>query len=179
MRPLAVVVVFGLIAMGLSACAANKKAIARSAEPRTAEPDLKQLVDQFFDLIRRGQPQEANKLIARFPGLPPNVMVPLMMSMSSKSRGRTRRWEAMSNKTNGEVAVVVLLEFREKEKPAFAIKPVYLIRQRGHWRILPKLTRFDLPYFRFSKQHIKDYRKLESWFNDGKSSLMQELAPSS
>jgi hypothetical protein len=176
MYRLVVVVLFASIGLGFSACAAKKKT-SLPAEPKTSAPKV--VVDDFFELIRRGQPQEANKLIAKFPGLPGNVMVPLMMSMASKSKGKTRRWTAMTNKTNGDVAVVVLLESREKEKPAFAIDPVYLFRQRGKWRILPKLTRFDLSYFHFSKQQLKDYRKLELWFEDGKSNLMQELAASS
>jgi len=164
-----------IIAGALPGCAGKKKKVKAVKPAWSTGPGPKQVANQFFDSIRRGLPQEANKLVAHFPNLPPNVTVPLLMGMSDQSRSGQMSWDVMSSRVESDTAVVVVLERRTRQQRGFAVDPVYLVRQRGRWRILPKMKQYDRPYFKFNTYQLAGFKRLETWFNQGKAALLKEL----
>ena len=142
--------------------------------PSAARQSPQAVASSFFSALRRNKTDEAGRLIAVFPKVPGDFMKRRIEVMAS--RMSAGRWDSqvISGRAVGGAAVVIINEGLKSGQQAFDIDPVYLIRQKESWRILPKLTRYNRPYFEFSERQIAEFQQLEKWYKEQKAGLIEQ-----
>jgi hypothetical protein len=123
-----------------------------------ADQSPEQAIKKYIDAIMKGDMKAAINLIARFAGRNERNLLQEITESAQHETAKSFRSKPIASKIDGELAVVVV-----QEKPK-DIDPVYLIKQQGHWRLLPDFDYEDQAGI--SEGQIARYEKLKAWFEE-------------
>ena len=113
-------------------------------------------VKAFETAVAKRDVNGAMLCIARFPTVGEEHLKQWLTKVIDAEDGT--RTQILGSKEVGECAVVAVLSSPRDPDP------FYLLKQEGEWRILPRATRFDYPFFGFSASIIAEFRSLEDWY---------------
>lgn len=130
-------------------------------------------VRQFHDALKTGKPEEALKLIGSSPMPVRDAEKRVKRLANSLSKGG---WDfaILDAKESGEIAVVLINDYLKDGRKTIDIKPWYLIRQQGEWKLLGKFTDFELKEYGFDADRIGAYHVLEKWSAEREPQLRKE-----
>ncbi len=70
-------------------------------------------------------------------------------------------------------AVVILITRGDQYQKGVDPDPVYLVKNKGKWKVLPDMTAYDHKLYGFSKGTVQNFGHLEKWFEDQKEQILQ------
>ncbi|MEZ0265950.1 MAG: hypothetical protein ACAI43_14565 [Phycisphaerae bacterium] len=142
--------------------ATSKPATTRAATTRPLTP-AGQAVFEFRALLRKGDRDAAQKLVATSPA--PVRDAERRVKRLADVLAAPTKWDfrILDGKESGDVAVVLINDYLKDGRKTIDIKPWYLLRQEGKWKLLGKYTDFELDAYGFDAARIAEYRKLEEW----------------
>jgi hypothetical protein len=132
-----------------------------------------QAVRKFHDALKAAQLAEAQKLIATSPQ-PVRDAERRIKRLSTSLSGGAWDFSILDARESADVAVVLIDDYLKDGRKTIDIKPWYLIRQEGQWKLLGKFTDFELKEYGFDAARIADYRALEKWSQDREPQLRKE-----
>jgi len=121
-----------------------------------------QAVQQFHNLLKANQREAAGKLIATSP-TPVRDAARRVKRLADAMANPTWDFSVLDGNESGDIAVVLINDYLKDGRKTIDIKPWYLVRQEGQWRLLGKYTDFELAEYGFDKARIEEFRKLETW----------------
>jgi len=130
-------------------------------------------VRQFHDALKAGKSDEAFKFIGSSP-TPVRDAQKRVKRLATSLSGGGWNFEILDAKESGEIAVVVINDYLKDGRKTIDIKPWYLIRQQGEWKLLGKFTDFELKEYGFDAGRVAGYRGLEKWANEREPQLRKE-----
>jgi hypothetical protein len=136
-------------------------------------PECALVVRQFHDDLRGARVAEALKLLATSPQ-PVRDAERRVKRLSASLSGANWDFSILDAKEAGEIAVVLIDDYLKDGRRTIDIKPWYLIRQEGQWKLLGKFTDFELKEYGFEAARIEAYRGLEKWANEREPQLRKE-----
>lgn len=93
-------------------------------------------------------------------------------------------FEILEEKISGDCAVIILNEIKEPGQNGLNIDPAFLIRQNGEWKVMPKLTQWDVSAripagqqpasMKLDEKKIAAYQELEKWVDERTEALQKE-----
>jgi hypothetical protein len=152
---------------------ATKPATTRAATTRPLTP-AGQAVFDFRAFLRKGDRHGASKLIATSPQ--PVRDADRRLKRLADALAAPAKWDflILDGKESGDVAVVLINDYLKDGRRTIDIKPWYLLRQDGQWKLLGKYTDFELDAYGFDAARIAEYRKLEDWADRRTPELRRE-----
>lgn len=136
-------------------------------------PECALVVRQFHDELRGAKVADALKLLAISPQ-PVRDAERRVKRLSASLSGATWDFSILDAKEAGDIAVVLIDDYLKDGRRTIDIKPWYLIRQQGQWKLLGKFTDFELKEYGFEAARIEAYRGLEKWANEREPQLRKE-----
>jgi hypothetical protein len=93
--------------------------------------------------------------------------------------------ELLEEKISGDCAVIVLNEINVGDtNKSFDIDPAFLIKQKGEWKVIPSLTKWDLldripvdkqpSSVKLDEVKVAAYKGLEKWFEERSKAIRDE-----
>jgi hypothetical protein len=130
-------------------------------------------VRQFHDALKAGKASDALKFIGASPS-PIRDAEKRVKRLATTLSGGEWDFEILDSKASGEIAVVMINDYLKSGRKTIDIKPWYLIRQQGEWKLLGKFTDFELKEYGFDADRVAAYRGLEKWANEREPQLRKE-----
>jgi hypothetical protein len=165
-----VLMMFASIAMGAEG---KGKPATRATTQAKKLPECALVVRQFHDDLRGAKVAEALKLLAISPQ-PVRDAERRVKRLSTLLSGANWDFSILDAKEAGDIAVVLIDDYLKDGRRTIDIKPWYLIRQQGEWKLLGKFTDFELKEYGFDAARIEAYRGLEKWANEREPQLRKE-----
>jgi len=150
-----------------------KKPLNPATTQATTQAASARVVRQFHDALKGAKLADAFKFIASSPE-PVRDAERRVKRLSTSLAGGNWDFSILDAKESGEIAVVLVNDFLKDGRKTVDIKPWYLIRQQGEWRLLGKFTDFELKEYGFDEGRIGDYRGLEKWAQEREVQLRKE-----
>ena len=142
--------------------------VTKSKKPCEADR-AKDAVEQFRKDLKANKPEDAVKLLARFPKLPEEYYQRQEMKLARHAKRASEGdydFSVIEAKTSDQCAVVIINEDVKQGRRSIDYDPVFLLLQEGKWRILPGLTQYDREEFSMDDATKKRFAKLENWFEE-------------
>jgi hypothetical protein len=131
-------------------------------------------VQRFHDLLKSDRQAEAAKLLAASP-TPVRDADRRLKRLAAALAGGSWDFTVVDAKDAGQLAVVIINEQLKDGRKTIDLKPWYLLRQDGQWKLLAKYTDFELTEYGFDETTLSEYRKLEEWAHRREPDLRREL----
>jgi hypothetical protein len=156
--------------------------IAQAAESAATKPATTQAiitsaparaVRQFHDALKSANLPDAAKLLAVSPQ-PVRDADRRIKRLSTALAGGGWDFSILDAKESGDIAVVLINDNLKDGRKTIDIKPWYLLRQQGEWKLLGKFTDFELKEYGFDEPRIAAYRALETWSQQREPQLRKE-----
>jgi hypothetical protein len=147
----------------------------RPTTQRVVKHPAADVVRQFRDALMADRQDEGRKLLAT-PASPVRDADRRVKRLASALS--TGGWDFSildAKDDGGDAAVVLVNDFLKDGRRTIDIKPWYLVRQQGQWRLLAKFTDFELDAYGFSAAVIGEFRKLEAWGEQREPQLRKEV----
>lgn len=119
-------------------------------------------VQQFHDFLKSADTPGALAMLAVSPK-PVRDADRRIKRLVATLSGRDWDFAILDAKETGDVAVVLINDYLKDGRKTIDIKPWYLIRQDGQWKLLGKFTDFELKEYSFDEARLAEYRALEKW----------------
>jgi hypothetical protein len=145
--------------------AATSRPVDRSAAARA--------VRQFHDALKANRVDQAGAVLAASPQ-PVRDAERRVKRMATTLSGVGWDFSVLDAKESGDVAVVMVNDHLKDGRKTIDIKPWYLLRQQGEWRLLGKFTDFELKEYGFDDARLAEYRALEQWAEQREPQLRKE-----
>lgn len=146
--------------------------------PAATRPSLQtplaQTVRDFRDALRANNQPAALALLATSPQ-PVRDADRRVQRLAKNLASGTWDFSLLDAKSTGDLGVVLINDHLKDTRQTTDIKPWYLLRQNGHWRLLGKFTDFELKEYDFDATTIDQYRALEDWADRRTPDLKKEL----
>ncbi|MDB5321522.1 MAG: hypothetical protein JWN40_3153 [Phycisphaerales bacterium] len=141
------------------------QAVSRSAAARA--------VLRFHDLLKLADAPGATALLAASPE-PVRDADRRIKRLVGTVAGPDSDFSILDALETGDVAVVLINDYLKGGRKTIDIKPWYLLRQQGEWKLLGKFTDFELKEYGFDEGRLIQYRALEKWAERRESELRKE-----
>lgn len=174
-----------LLLIGLSFAYSASGADALVAKPATTRPTSSpttqavsrsaaaRAVLRFHDLLKSADAPGATAPLATSPE-PVRDADRRIKRLVGTLSGQDSDFSILDAKETGDVAVVLINDYLKGGRKTIDIKPWYLLRQQGEWKLLGKFTDFELKEYGFDEARLIQYRALEKWAERRESELRKE-----
>jgi hypothetical protein len=146
----------------------------KSTTRPSLQTPLAKTVQQFHDALRAIDERAAMNLLATSPE-PVRDADRRIHRLAQNLAGGTWDFAILDAKESGDLGVVLINDYLKDTRKTTDIKPWYLIRQQGAWKLLGKFTDFELKEYCFDEKTLDEYRKLEDWSERRTPELKREL----
>jgi hypothetical protein len=155
------------------AAPATRPTTTATTRPTSIDSAPARAVTRFHDALKTNRSADALALIAASPQ-PVRDAERRVKRLAATLSGPGWDFAILDAKESGDVAVVLINDFLKDARKTIDIKPWYLVRQQGEWRLLGKFTDFELKEYGFDEARLKEYRALESWAERREPELRKE-----
>jgi hypothetical protein len=161
----------------LAADAPTAEPTTRPATRPTTQPILRsaaaRAVQRFHHLLKAADTAGATVMLAVSPQ-PVRDADRRIKRLIGTLAGRNSDFSLLDARESGDVAVVLINDHLKDGRKTIDIKPWYLLRQQGEWKLLGKFTDFELKEYGFDESRLAEYRALEKWAERREPELRKE-----
>jgi hypothetical protein len=161
---------------GVMLCGAAPTAARPASRPTTQRVfnhPAAAVVRRFHDHLKAERQDDARKLLATSAKPVRDAERRVKRLAASLSAGGYD-FSVLDAKDGGDAAVVLINDFLKDGRRTIDIKPWYLVRQGGEWRLLAKFTDYELKEYGLGDATLAEFKKLEEWAERREPQLRKE-----